>query len=80
MYNHGMIGRKFAGKIKQFITGSVGFDDFWMGRHIILRWCSTIQEIVYEMRFDETTARYGDFGSFYIGHILTTDRFDRFLQ
>lgn len=31
MYNHGMIGRKFAGKIKQFITGSVGFDDFEWG-------------------------------------------------
>ena len=35
-------------------------------------------KIVYEMRFDETTARYGDFGSFYIGHILTTDHFDHF--
>ena len=31
MYNHGMIGRKYAGKIKQFITGSVGFDDFEWG-------------------------------------------------
>lgn len=31
MYDHGMIGRKYAGKIKQFITGSVGFDDFEWG-------------------------------------------------
>ena len=31
MYNHGMIGRKYAGKIKQFITGSVGFDDYEWG-------------------------------------------------
>ena len=30
-YDHGMIGRKYAGKIKQFITGSVGFDDDFDG-------------------------------------------------
>ena len=31
------------------------------------------KKIVYEMRFDETTARYGDFGSFYVGHVVTKD-------
>ena len=67
-----MIGRKFAGKIKQFITGSVGFDDFEWGVTLFSDDVLQFKKIVYEMRFDETTARYGDFGSFYIGHILTT--------
>ena len=76
MYNHGMIGRKF-GKIKH-ITGSVGFDDFEWGVTLFSDDVLQFKKIVYEMRFDETTARYGDFGSFYIGHILTTDHFDQF--
>ena len=75
---NGMIGRKYAGKIKQFITGSVGFDDFEWGRNIVLRRRITIQKIVYEMRFDETTARYGEFGSFFVGHIINTNEFNQF--
>ena len=70
MYNHGMIGRQYAGKIKQFITGSVGFDDFEWGVTLFSDDVLQFKKIVYEMRFDETTARYGEFGGFYIGHIL----------
>ncbi|MDT4009475.1 chlorite dismutase family protein, partial [Staphylococcus aureus] len=36
------------------------------------------KKIVYEMRFDETTARYGEFGSFFVGHIINTNEFDQF--
>ena len=53
MYNHGMIGRKFAGKIKQFITGSVGFDDFEWGVTLFSDDVLQFKKIVYEMRFDE---------------------------
>ena len=78
MYNHGMIGRKYAGKIKQFITGSVGFDDYeWVLHYFQMMYFNS--KIVYEMRFDETTARYGEFGSFYIGHILNIEDFKQFL-
>ena len=80
MYNHGMIGRKYAGKIKQFITGSVGFDDFEWGVTLFSDDVLQFKKIVYEMRFDETTARYGDFGSFYVGHILNTDDFNEFFN
>ena len=38
------------------------------------------KKIVYEMRFDETTARYGDFGSFYVGHILPTSELATFFK
>ena len=78
MYNHGMIGRKYAGKIKQFITGSVGFDDFEWGVTLFSDDVLQFKKIVYEMRFDETTARYGEFGSFYVGHILNTEDFNKF--
>ena len=72
MYNHGKIGRQYAGKIKQFITGSMGFDDFeWVSRYLQMTHFNL--KIVSEMRFDETTARYGDFGSFYVGNIITKD-------
>lgn len=73
MYNHGKIGRKYAGKIKQFITGSVGFDDYEWGVTLFADDPLQFKKIVYEMRFDETTARYGDFGSFYVGHVVTKD-------
>jgi len=71
MYNHGKIGRQYAGKIKQFITGSMGFDDFEWGVTLFADDPLQFKKIVSEMRFDETTARYGDFGSFYVGTIIT---------
>lgn len=80
MYNHGMIGRKYAGKIKQFITGSVGFDDYEWGVTLFSNDVLQFKKIVYEMRFDETTARYGEFGSFYIGHILNIEDFKQFFS
>ncbi len=78
MYDHGMIGRKYAGKIKQFITGSVGFDDFEWGVTLFSDDVLQFKKIVYEMRFDETIARYGEFGSFFVGHIINTNEFDQF--
>ena len=48
------------------ITGSVGFDDFEWGVTLFSDDVLQFKKIVYEMRFDETTARYGDFGSFYV--------------
>lgn len=80
MYDHGMIGRKYAGKIKQFITGSVGFDDYEWGVTLFAEDVLQFKKIVYEMRFDETTARYGEFGSFFVGHRLDTDAFQSFFE
>ncbi|MCQ9301583.1 hydrogen peroxide-dependent heme synthase [Staphylococcus hyicus] len=80
MYNHGMIGRKYAGKIKQFITGSVGFDDFEWGVTLFADDVLQFKKIVYEMRFDETTARYGEFGSFFIGNRLDTTGLTTFFE
>ena len=59
MYDHGMIGRSYAGKIKQIISGSVGFDDYEWGVTLFSDDVLQFKKIVYEMRFDEVSARYG---------------------
>lgn len=74
MYSHGLIGRSYAGKVRQIITGSVGFDDWEWGVTLFSDDVLQFKKIVYEMRFDEVSARYGEFGSFYVGNILTADQ------
>ncbi len=80
MYSHGMIGRQYAGKVKQIISGSVGFDDYEWGVTLFADDVLQFKKLVYEMRFDEVSARYGEFGSFFVGNILTTDRVSEFLH
>jgi chlorite dismutase len=66
MGGHAKTGRKYAGRIVQMITGSTGLDDWEWGVTLVARQVDAIKEIVYEMRFDEVSARYGEFGQFYI--------------
>ncbi|TDM11982.1 hydrogen peroxide-dependent heme synthase [Macrococcus lamae] len=73
MRSHGMIGRSYAGKVKQFITGSVGFDDHEWGVTLFADDVLQFKKLIYEMRFDEVSARYAEFGEFFVGHILSTD-------
>ncbi|NPC94517.1 heme-dependent peroxidase [Bacillus sp. WMMC1349] len=79
MRSHGMIGRGYAGKVKQIITGSVGFDDFEWGVTLFSDDVLQFKKLVYEMRFDEVSARYGEFGSFFVGNRLTTKQLPSFL-
>ncbi len=80
MYSHGMIGRQYAGKVKQIISGSVGFDDYEWGVTLFADDVLQFKKLVYEMRFDEVSARYGEFGSFFVGNILTPDQVSEFLH
>ena len=66
MGGHARTGRKYAGRISQLITGSAGLDDWEWGVTLMAHQLDAVKEIVYEMRFDEVSARYGDFGPFYI--------------
>lgn len=66
MGGHARVGRKFAGRISQLITGSTGLDDWEWGVTLMAHQMDALKEIVYEMRFDEVSARYGDFGPFYV--------------
>ncbi|WHX40524.1 heme-dependent peroxidase [Mesobacillus sp. AQ2] len=80
MRSHGMIGRQYAGKVKQIITGSVGFDDYEWGVTLFADDVLQFKKLVYEMRFDEVSARYGEFGSFFVGNLLEEDRVVSFLN
>ncbi|TWT27602.1 hydrogen peroxide-dependent heme synthase [Planomicrobium sp. CPCC 101110] len=80
MLSHGKIGRSYAGKVKQIISGSVGFDDYEWGVTLFADDVLQFKKLVYEMRFDEVSARYAEFGSFYVGTRLDADRFVKFLE
>jgi chlorite dismutase len=67
MANHGEVGREYAGRIRQVIASSVGLDDFEWGVTLFAADLTDIKDIVYEMRFDEASAVYGEFGDFYVG-------------
>jgi chlorite dismutase len=66
MGGHARVGRKYAGRIIQLITGSTGLDDWEWGVTLVAHQVDALKEIVYEMRFDEVSARYGEFGPFYV--------------
>lgn len=80
MRSHGMIGRGYAGKVKQIISGSVGFDDYEWGVTLFSDDVLQFKKLVYEMRFDEVSARYGVFGSFFVGTILDADKRAAFFE
>jgi hydrogen peroxide-dependent heme synthase len=64
---HGMIGRRYAGEVKQIITGSIGFDDWEWGVDLFADDPLVFKKLIYEMRFDEVSAVYALFGHFYVG-------------
>lgn len=70
MMGHGRIGRTYAGRVVQLITGSVGLDDWEWGVTLLADDPAALKEIVYEMRFDEVSARYAEFGPFFTGLLL----------
>lgn len=67
MYGHGAVGRRFAGRIVQLITGSTGMDDWEWGVTLFARQPDDLKQVVYEMRFDPGSAVYAEFGPFYTG-------------
>jgi peroxiredoxin len=67
MHEHGMIGRRYAGEVRQIITGSIGFDDWEWGVDLFAEDPLVFKKLIYEMRFDEVSAVYALFGTFYIG-------------
>ena len=73
MAGHARVGRTYRGRILQLITGSVGLDDWEWGVTLLADDPKAVKDIVYEMRFDEVSARYGEFGPFVIGLVLDPD-------
>ncbi|MGI8547526.1 MAG: chlorite dismutase family protein [Gemmatimonadaceae bacterium] len=71
MYEHGMTGRRYAGKVQQIITGAIGFDAWEWGVTLFASDPLDFKKLVSEMRFDEASAAYAEFGSFYVGRAGT---------
>jgi peroxiredoxin len=69
MLGHGAVGRTFRGRILQLITGSTGLDDWEWGVTLFGVHPDDLKACVYEMRFDEASARYAEFGPFWTGMV-----------
>lgn len=67
MREHGAIGRRYADTVRQIITGSIGFDDWEWGVDLFADDAVVFKRLIYEMRFDEASAIYAQFGPFYVG-------------
>ena len=67
MHEHGMVGRRYAGQVRQIITGSIGFDDWEWGVDLFAEDPGVFKKLIYEMRFDEVSAVYALFGAFFVG-------------
>lgn len=77
MAGHASTGRKYSGKVRQLITGSTGLDEHEWGVTLFAHNTFDIKSIVYEMRFDEVTTRFGEFGDFLISLQLPVDELFR---
>lgn len=77
MSAHGSSGRKFSGRVLQLITGSTGLDDFEWGVTLFAQRPDDLKDVVYTLRFDEASAVYAEFGTFYVGVV---DDFEKVLD
>src|SRR6185369_3216400 len=64
---HGTKGRRWAGKVLQIISGSIGFDDWEWAVDLFSNEPVHFKKLIYEMRFDEVSAEYSNFGIFMVG-------------
>ncbi|HEX5430355.1 MAG TPA: hydrogen peroxide-dependent heme synthase [Bryobacteraceae bacterium] len=79
MQEHGAIGRRYAGTVKQIISGSIGFDDWEWGVDLFAEDPLVFKRLIYEMRFDKASSAYALFGAFYVGKRMERDAFRDFL-
>jgi chlorite dismutase len=73
------IGRKYAGVVKQVISGSIGFDDWEWGVDLFADDPLPFKRLIYEMRFDAASAVYALFGPFYVGLRVRSQGLDAFM-
>lgn len=70
MQAHGFTGRRYAGKVQQVITGAIGLDAWEWGVTLFAKDPLDFKRLVTDMRFDEVSAKYADFGDFYVGRVI----------
>jgi hydrogen peroxide-dependent heme synthase len=80
MLEHGKVGREYAGKVTQIISGSIGLDDWEWGVDLFADDPLTFKKLIYEMRFDEASAKFAEFGPFYVGLQFSPRHLSAFLS
>jgi chlorite dismutase len=80
MRDHGMIGRHYAGAVTQIISGSIGFDDWEWGVDLFADDPLVFKKLIYDLRFDEASAWYAEFGPFYVGLQFSPSELPRYLE
>ncbi len=80
MREHGMIGRHYAGKVTQVISGSIGYDDWEWGVDLFAQDPLVFKKLIYEMRFDEASAKFAEFGPFYTGLQFSATELGSFIR
>jgi chlorite dismutase len=69
MQTHGITGRRYAGRVVQIISGAIGLDAWEWGVTLFAKDPLDFKKIVTDMRFDEVSAKYAEFGDFYVGKL-----------
>jgi len=80
MLDHGKIGRQYAGRVTQIISGSIGFDDWEWGVDLFADDPLVFKKLIYEMRFDEASVWYAEFGPFYVGLQFSASELTQYLE
>jgi chlorite dismutase len=80
MLEHGRIGRRYAGQVTQVISGAIGFDDWEWGVDLFADDPVVFKKLIYEMRFDEASAWYAEFGPFYVGLQFSASELPKYLD
>jgi len=80
MEEHGKVGRRYAGTVRQIITGSIGFDDWEWGVDLFADDPLVFKKLIYEMRFDEVSAVYALFGQFVVGVRVPAEKMGELLE
>ncbi len=80
MREHGFIGRAYSGKVTQIISGSIGLDNWEWGVDLFADDPLVFKKLIYEMRFDEASADYAEFGPFYVGLQFSARHLPGFLE
>jgi hydrogen peroxide-dependent heme synthase len=80
MDQHGSVGRRYAGRVQQIISGSIGFDDWEWGVDLFGNDPVIFKQLIYEMRFDEVSGVYSNFGTFYIAQRCPVAQLGNFLS
>jgi chlorite dismutase len=71
MHAHGLTGRRYAGRVQQVITGAIGLDAWEWGVTLFAKDALDFKKLVTDMRFDEVSAKYAEFGEFFVGKLIS---------